>query len=254
MSDVTADITVSSVTASVSAFAPSASSGVDVVEWDNDLTEVPALEWDGDYASGITEAQFNAGLSVSGGGLVIDTSAMAGASAAFQARVWLMDEGGPTLGFRTELDVGSYPAGESAKIAYRVHHLASEGAAPSTPSGGATDSGLNFALFKNTSSQPRVQYAIFDGTPPETTGQTYNKVAGAISPVDVSSPAVWGRSNSSYAAANLGATIADQRTVNDELPSTSRLRACLEISRAATAGDATFNVTLIRLYPAAPRS
>lgn len=254
MASITAQVTAARVTASVSASAPGASTDVDVVEWDNDLASVPALEWDSTYATGITEAQFLAGLSVSSGALVVDTSAMTGASAAFQARVWLMGESGPAMGFRAELDVDSYPAGESAQLAYCIHHLASAGVAPSTPSGGATSSGLVFRLFQNGSAQARLQYGLFDGTPLETAGQTFSRLGGAISPIDVLSPVAWGRSTVSYAAATMNNSLADQRSANDELPSTSRLRACLEVSRSGTAGDAIFHVTLIRLYPTAPRS
>lgn len=110
--------------------------------WDNDLAEVPALEFDAALSSSITEAQLLAGLSVSSGKLVIDMDAMlsAGASSGAIGVAWLTGKfqagAGCYLDGDQPVSTGSSANNGSAGVALYHFADADPGTAPSAPPGG----------------------------------------------------------------------------------------------------------------------
>lgn len=231
---------------------------VATTEWNADLTEVPTTwEFDATYSLGITDAQVQAGLSVSGGALQIDTADMitAGALDTFQARYWLTGEAGTTMGLFWQLGWNGTAsgAGSSAEVRLRIYHLASAGAAPSNPPGG-TDSFLELTAYQEPGGSARWRVAFYDNTPALDTNiasLVRSELAGAVARWESSNPVNFGRA-ASYATINRSSTIADNRPTNSETAITSRLRACLEIVRTSGDEDVEVEVNAVLFNPSPP--
>ena len=111
--------------------------------WDNDLLELPELEFDATLSSSITEAQLLAGLSLDTGALVVNLADMitAGASVGAFGVAWLTDKlwSGPAQLYadcNNTVSTGS-PA-DNGMVGLALYYYATpDAASPSNPPGGS---------------------------------------------------------------------------------------------------------------------
>lgn len=112
--------------------------------WDSDITDIAELlallEWDSVFASGTTQAQAEAGLSVNAGDLEFASAdaVTAGADADFSARWWVTSLLLPGSQADARVERLVIPAADTAPLSnwrWGFHHFANSAAAsPSTPS------------------------------------------------------------------------------------------------------------------------
>lgn len=117
--------------------------GVTSYGWDNDLVDVPAFDFDATLSSSITQAQLEAGLSVSAGALVINLDDMiaAGASVGAFGVAWLTDRlwSGPAqLYMDCNNTTSTGTSADNGMVGLALYYYADSGdASPSNPPGGS---------------------------------------------------------------------------------------------------------------------
>lgn len=110
--------------------------------WNNDLTELPELTFDGDLSSGITDEQLRAGLSVASGALVVELADMiaAGASVGAFGVAWLTERWrGPAQLYMDANNASStFVTADNGMAGLALYYYAdADAAVPSAPPGGS---------------------------------------------------------------------------------------------------------------------
>lgn len=222
-----------------------------VLGWDSDLVDkadlLTRLEWDPLFASGCTQAQAEAGLSVNAGDLEFSSAAAitAGADADFKARWWLTGFMLPGSAMDARCERLVIPVSSAAPLSFwkwgERHFANSAAASPSTPGdfGTYTDSFLGHWLQSQSTSN-RIVSRLWGTQGQQNYGEfirTHHHVIRRAECGGLNQYATVARGGVDYATTTVSFTQLDSTRGAgfSEFDPTRRVRMCLECDPAAGA-------------------
>lgn len=224
--------------------------------WNDDLTALPAMEFEPSLSAGFSDAQMRAGLYVDAGALVVDVDAMvvAGAGGTNARGVMLLDL--PVAQAPLYFEVGAEslsPDGstKTCSACLGVAYFAPDASAPSAPparlgqlaSGALLALGVGGANSAGNPSQGRSHWNWSSNvvTPAGVSGvQSYMDGWAQVMPLDLSIVAAQRHNNVSYPPVTTVATVTASRYAErdgEPLPAGHRLRFCIIAHTLSTSGS-----------------